>query len=884
MKNRGTLELGGNAATSEAWWLQVQSEQNTVAPLSQPVISAEELANFKEELKLNRRHDPAGVEFEKLVKSTLGMVVKEVDSILNPPMVKPVVVPHLRINAVSPVAEILRTTTAIRQQSAKMAKVKDVVPGQISKAERLAYSAADRLQYGAATVTGATKPVMEKAGETVVSASKVAVQVGKASIRVAEASYGMGLLAASAAKEKAAAVTPQQYQKAGGLVMATAIGLGVVHGNSLPDNARQSATESLSVVSPHEQYTQINSLPVAQISKIAGPEAAKIISPARRAATTKPGSEVLPIPVGLRSQVAKEASNFAQSLMLTAQKVAVSRHEISKTEDSHARSTVSHVDQFLLKNTIPHIADGNLERASAIAAAVADTKFTFRYPATAAQFAPAEPALTPFQQTVLPAVTSTLFGENNPSYNADQQRVAATAVARVIEVTAAPSDLQAIAASLQENPASTVLTTPLVPESTSSPSASSSPEVATQVGNLDIEHYHGIAWTSEDLAKVQANLPVYQTAAAAYDLPWELLAVIHKREHGLALSNPSNGQGIYQFYAEAGAYPPGDVSQVEFLRQTKLLAERIRKDYSQRGMRDIALNAESIDAQKVMDTLGRYNGLPRLYRQQAADAGFSGKDFMGSPYVVNLMGDAENSDKNPNWKQYLSDGTNVGPANHQPGAYLAFKELLNVSGDSSRLVDEVQLPTLEVPHVSQAVHEASLNIPDKLADGTRYYSQHNGPWAHKTYDKPGRNRDISEGGCGPTTEAMVVSNLAGSDVTPDAMAQWNVENGYRTDNDGTSLDSFKAFAQAYGLHSEDVSGNPDKILATLQGGGMVIINAQDRNPNTPGTPGGHILALRGISADGKILILDPNSFEFTNQEWNLADLLSESTAQFAVTK
>ena len=494
------------------------------------------------------------------------------------------------------------------------------------------------------------------------------------------------------------------------------------------------------------------------------------------------------------------------------------------------------------------------------------------------------------------ALSGKLFSDT-ASYTSEEQAAVSGAILSAAETSMSPEDYAAYLQSLADDSApalptpdlpATALPAPALPAPTAQPAPTEqAPAAAGETPHLDTEHYHGMAWTQEDFAKIQENMSVYQEAAKAYDLPWEIIAVLHKREHNLARSNPANLQGIYQFYNEAGQYAAGPVSNAEFLRQTMLVAQRIRNDYANRGMQDVALSAESVDAQKLMDTLGRYNGRADLYVQQAKDAGYSARQwFMGSPYVVNFMSDAQNSDKNPDWKQYLQDGSHVGPANHQVGAFVAFKELAEIAGDGNKLVNQIQLlpHSLEVHHVSQAEHEAGLQMPEKLADNTVYFSQHNGPWAKIKYAIAGHDQTISEGGCAPTSEAMIVSTLTGTIVTPDVLAQWNLDHGFRTANSGTDDSSFTAFGDAYGLQTANISGDQTKILDTLRAGGMVIMNSQDQDPNTPGTVGGHVFVLRGLTADGKVLIADPNSIEFTNQTWDLSQLLATSTSQVAVTK
>ena len=233
---------------------------------------------------------------------------------------------------------------------------------------------------------------------------------------------------------------------------------------------------------------------------------------------------------------------------------------------------------------------------------------------------------------------------------------------------------------------------PAIPPRLPNSSLSPAPEVGSS-GEFDPSKYQGISFTHEDLARLASYWPDYTEAEHMTGIPREFLATLHKREHNLEMSNPNNGQGVYQFFSEAGMYPPGPISHDEFRRQTILAAQRIRDDYAKRGMKDISLNNEHIDMQKVMDTFLRYNGAPDLYIRQAKAQGYSVRQaFMGSPYVVNLLTDEQDSSKNPHWLQYLSDGTNVGPANRQPGAWIIFKELLEDDGNDSKLTDPIDTP------------------------------------------------------------------------------------------------------------------------------------------------------------------------------------------------
>jgi hypothetical protein len=63
------------------------------------------------------------------------------------------------------------------------------------------------------------------------------------------------------------------------------------------------------------------------------------------------------------------------------------------------------------------------------------------------------------------------------------------------------------------------------------------------------------------------------------------------------------------------------------------------------------------------------------------------------------------------------------------------------------------------------------------------------------------------------------------------------------------------------------------------------MDGKDNDPTTPATTHGHVFMLRGVNADGKVLVADPNSKANTiNGAYDLSQLLSASQIQIAVTK
>lgn len=193
-------------------------------------------------------------------------------------------------------------------------------------------------------------------------------------------------------------------------------------------------------------------------------------------------------------------------------------------------------------------------------------------------------------------------------------------------------------------------------------------------------------FTESELKTIDENKPVYQSAANKYDLPWQLLAVLHRREHSLKKTNPSNGQGIYQLYSYTNGgsnlkafLPSGPVSDAEFLRQTEIAAELAKNNYGK------GLNLKTDDGIKTF--FFRYNGTAKAYIAQARDLGFSTSEAdrgEGSPYVMNRADSKRDPKSNPRWGQIKSDrGAMQYPANNEFGAFVMFQAIGGSSGYSS---------------------------------------------------------------------------------------------------------------------------------------------------------------------------------------------------------
>jgi len=156
------------------------------------------------------------------------------------------------------------------------------------------------------------------------------------------------------------------------------------------------------------------------------------------------------------------------------------------------------------------------------------------------------------------------------------------------------------------------------------------------------------------------------------------------------------------------------------------------------------------------------------------------------------------------------------------------------------------------------------------ATEVHYYSQLNARWKNLPY---GPVDTIGSSGCGPTSLAIVVSSLTSRTVDPVQMCDWAYQNGYLCEGSGSYHSLIPDGAKYFGLTVDYAKADePQKIVDALASGKLVVAIMG------PGhfTKSGHFMVLRGVTADGKILIADPASKNRSEQTWDLSIILNEA--------
>lgn len=211
------------------------------------------------------------------------------------------------------------------------------------------------------------------------------------------------------------------------------------------------------------------------------------------------------------------------------------------------------------------------------------------------------------------------------------------------------------------------------------------------------QNYAGeTVFNEAEIAAIEKFQPIYEEAASKYGFPWQILAVLHYREHSLEKSNPGNGQGVYQLYSytDGGTnsnsfWPEGAISDEEFQRQSNITAD-ILAGKAKDGNIDLA----NMSDDDVKHLLFRFNGMGNgvVFEKKAEALGFD-DPAEGSAYVMNrydAQRDPNSSEVNSAWiGNYTTDGNwSASEKDQRWGTYTAYKALTCDSDGGDGAVDD----------------------------------------------------------------------------------------------------------------------------------------------------------------------------------------------------
>lgn len=198
------------------------------------------------------------------------------------------------------------------------------------------------------------------------------------------------------------------------------------------------------------------------------------------------------------------------------------------------------------------------------------------------------------------------------------------------------------------------------------------PSTETSTPKYNKDYLGNDILTERQLAMMKENKIFYQNTAAKYDIPWQILAVLHCRENNFSRYS-NTGDGPYQVLNSG--YTQEYFDDELFQTATDDAAEHFISNVP-----NIDLNVDD----NVKYAFFRYNGASKKYKQQALALGFSEAEAEigeGSPYVMNRADSirdptVEPTKSNNTWGQIKRDyGPLEYPANDSYGAFVIFKAL-----------------------------------------------------------------------------------------------------------------------------------------------------------------------------------------------------------------
>lgn len=157
-------------------------------------------------------------------------------------------------------------------------------------------------------------------------------------------------------------------------------------------------------------------------------------------------------------------------------------------------------------------------------------------------------------------------------------------------------------------------------------------------------------------------------------------------------------------------------------------------------------------------------------------------------------------------------------------------------------------------------HIIRLKFTSNIGNFVQYYQgDYSQPWGGGT---------IKTSGCGPTSFAMVITNLTGKRITPVDTTSWCGPKTYYEPGIGTSWSYFSGvtahFNRKFNYNiTYTQTSSIDEVYNALQNGKLVI------SSQTSGlfTSNGHFIVLAGVK-NGGIVVRDPNKNNAVNKGYN----------------
>lgn len=196
--------------------------------------------------------------------------------------------------------------------------------------------------------------------------------------------------------------------------------------------------------------------------------------------------------------------------------------------------------------------------------------------------------------------------------------------------------------------------------------------------------------------------------------------------------------------------------------------------------------------------------------------------------------------------------------------------VLNMAVKNQETLDFV----IGYPKHKSDIKAAGEITKEELEQGIPCLLQWDERWGYLAYG----NDIIAVDGCGPTCLSMVVSGLLqDASKTPDAMADFSVDNNYYTAASGSAWSLMSSGAGKQGIKAETVVISADAISSKLEQKHPIICSMKPGDFTTTG----HFIVLTGLTEDGSVMVNDPNSIENSEKEWDMETLVGQMKAAWS---
>ncbi len=255
-----------------------------------------------------------------------------------------------------------------------------------------------------------------------------------------------------------------------------------------------------------------------------------------------------------------------------------------------------------------------------------------------------------------------------------------------------------------------------------------------------------------------------------------------------------------------------------------------------------------------------------LFSEAIGNAFITDQDFT-SPVLgtdgVNSDADKELSSVNPNY-----GGSSIQAPIKPSDPVVTPKPIIPPVSEPDKNTSDTNKTEKPVIGDNAQLFDTYALLPQPDGTGFVYYEQ---TWPVYTNYPYGYNT-LGGYGCGPTSMAMVITNLTGHTVTPTYMADWSYNNGYYFQGRGTAYGLFPAASSAYGIKCSTISVYDKNAVVSALKSGKLLLTVVGYGDFTRGR---HFLLFRGITADGKLLLADSGKYENCLTEWDYNKVIGQ---------